>query len=72
MANSWLLTHSVAAIATHLSSTCRVLLLPELLQVDPQLAKDAEMAIDALIKELPQDLVEQAQQYRVSRANGKA
>jgi hypothetical protein len=48
------------------------LLLPELLQVDPQLAKDAEMAIDALIKELPQDLVEQAQQYRVSRANGKA
>lgn len=41
-------------------------------QVDPQLGKAAETAIDALIKELPQDLVEQAQQYRVARANGKA
>jgi hypothetical protein len=43
-----------------------------LLQVDPQLTKDAETAIDALIKELPADLVETAQQFRVNRANGKA
>jgi hypothetical protein len=48
----------------------RLLLL--LLQVDPQLTKDAETAIDALIKELPADLVETAQQFRVNRANGKA
>jgi hypothetical protein len=48
------------------------LLLLLLLQVDPQLTKDAETAIDALIKELPGDLVETAQQFRVNRANGKA
>jgi hypothetical protein len=45
---------------------------PFALQVDPQLSKDAETAIDALIKELPQELVDQAQQARVARANGKA
>ncbi|KAF6256173.1 hypothetical protein COO60DRAFT_140330 [Scenedesmus sp. NREL 46B-D3] len=40
-------------------------------QVDPQLTKGAEAAIDALVRKLPTDLVEQAQQYRVARASGK-
>eukprot|EP00878_Enallax_costatus_P005028 GHUV01005288.1.p1 GENE.GHUV01005288.1~~GHUV01005288.1.p1 ORF type:complete len:236 (+),score=37.94 GHUV01005288.1:223-930(+) len=40
-------------------------------QVDVQLAKDAEVAIDAVINKLPTDLVNQAQQFRIARANGR-
>lgn len=42
-----------------------------LMQVDVQLAKDAEVAVNNVINKLPKDLVEQAQQFRVTRASGK-
>jgi hypothetical protein len=42
------------------------------LQFDPDLIKSAEVAINEVISELPQKLVEEAQQFRVTRAGGKA
>jgi hypothetical protein len=41
-------------------------------QFDPELIKSAEVAISEVIKELPQKLVDEAQQFRVDRAAGKA
>lgn len=41
-------------------------------QFDPALIKSAEVAIDEVISQLPKQLVEEAQQFRVARAGGKA
>ena len=41
-------------------------------QVDPELIKAAEVAINEVINELPKKLVDEAQQFRVARAAGKA
>lgn len=41
-------------------------------QVDPELIKAAEVAINDVINQLPNKLVEEAQQFRVARAAGKA
>jgi hypothetical protein len=42
------------------------------LQFDPELIKAAEVAINEVINELPKQLIDEAQQFRVSRAGGKA
>lgn len=41
-------------------------------QVEPELIKAAEVAINDVINQLPKQLVVEAQQFRVARAAGKA